>query len=429
MCNTLYVSLVSAVCHHGGAGTTAAGLRAGKPTIIVPFFGDQFFWGSMISQSGAGPTPVSGKSLKTEDLVHAFRFVHEQKTRDAAEQLRRAFANENGCEKAVEHFHAHLPLKKMQSALDPTFAASLYLKEYDLQISDPVAQVLVAAEVINEKQLSSHATCRWDYLSKDDDSYIPFKNMIRHGQKAFNCFFSDTSKGLKRATDTKESAECIAKGVGKGFGHIAAGCLSFYGDATDTLEALPRLYDPYADVDEHDRPQITGFRSGAKAAGNSIWYGFKDGVTGLVNKPRAGYHRDGIRGVAAGAVVSVPNMIIKPIAGTLASITWLSRGVYEGAKHLTHRHEAKDDTEVKLASAKGHRRSSSGPMNNSIPDNTTPEGRAALASGYTVEICRAILTRFQEIKGQQSSSSSSSLKRNKSKKSAQRQRSYSSTNL
>ncbi|CAF4415893.1 unnamed protein product, partial [Adineta steineri] len=49
---------VVAVCHHGGAGTTAAGLRAGKPTIIVPFFGDQFFWGSMVSKSGAGPASL-----------------------------------------------------------------------------------------------------------------------------------------------------------------------------------------------------------------------------------------------------------------------------------------------------------------------------------------------------------------------------------
>jgi UDP:flavonoid glycosyltransferase YjiC (YdhE family) len=31
---------VSAVVHHGGAGTTATGLFAGKPTVIVPFFGD-----------------------------------------------------------------------------------------------------------------------------------------------------------------------------------------------------------------------------------------------------------------------------------------------------------------------------------------------------------------------------------------------------
>jgi UDP:flavonoid glycosyltransferase YjiC (YdhE family) len=34
---------VSVVVHHGGAGTTAAGLKAGKPTIVVPFFGDQPF--------------------------------------------------------------------------------------------------------------------------------------------------------------------------------------------------------------------------------------------------------------------------------------------------------------------------------------------------------------------------------------------------
>ena len=39
----------SAVVHHGGAGTTAAGLRAGKPTVICPFFGDQPFWGRRVA--------------------------------------------------------------------------------------------------------------------------------------------------------------------------------------------------------------------------------------------------------------------------------------------------------------------------------------------------------------------------------------------
>ena len=32
---------MAAVVHHGGAGTTSAGLRVGRPTVIVPFFGDQ----------------------------------------------------------------------------------------------------------------------------------------------------------------------------------------------------------------------------------------------------------------------------------------------------------------------------------------------------------------------------------------------------
>jgi len=36
---------VAAVVHHGGAGTTAIGLAKGRPTVVVPFFGDQGFWG------------------------------------------------------------------------------------------------------------------------------------------------------------------------------------------------------------------------------------------------------------------------------------------------------------------------------------------------------------------------------------------------
>ncbi|CAF4192894.1 unnamed protein product, partial [Rotaria magnacalcarata] len=81
---------VSAVCHHGGAGTTAAGLRAGKPTIVVPFFGDQFFWGAMIAKIGAGPPPIPGKRLKVHELSEAFRMVHQPSTREAAERLKAA---------------------------------------------------------------------------------------------------------------------------------------------------------------------------------------------------------------------------------------------------------------------------------------------------------------------------------------------------
>jgi sterol 3beta-glucosyltransferase len=42
---------VCGVLHHGGAGTVAAGLRAGKPTLVCPFFGDQFFWGMALERA------------------------------------------------------------------------------------------------------------------------------------------------------------------------------------------------------------------------------------------------------------------------------------------------------------------------------------------------------------------------------------------
>ena len=61
----------SAVVHHGGAGTTAAGLRAGVPSVIVPFHGDQPFWASLVAARGLGPAPVPRRRLTAERLAHA----------------------------------------------------------------------------------------------------------------------------------------------------------------------------------------------------------------------------------------------------------------------------------------------------------------------------------------------------------------------
>jgi sterol 3beta-glucosyltransferase len=66
-------SQVAAVVHHGGAGTTAAGLRAGVPSIVIPFFGDQPFWGQRVAKLGVGPDPFSRKQLTVERLAQAIR--------------------------------------------------------------------------------------------------------------------------------------------------------------------------------------------------------------------------------------------------------------------------------------------------------------------------------------------------------------------
>jgi sterol 3beta-glucosyltransferase len=72
--------LMSACVHHGGAGTTAASLRAGKPTVICPFFGDQPFWGRRVAELGVGPRPISRKSLSARTLAEAIASA----TRDGA---------------------------------------------------------------------------------------------------------------------------------------------------------------------------------------------------------------------------------------------------------------------------------------------------------------------------------------------------------
>jgi sterol 3beta-glucosyltransferase len=62
---------VAAAVHHAGAGTTAAVLRAGKPSFGVPFFGDQPWWSSRLARLGTGPAPIPKRRLTAERLTEA----------------------------------------------------------------------------------------------------------------------------------------------------------------------------------------------------------------------------------------------------------------------------------------------------------------------------------------------------------------------
>ncbi len=64
---------MAAVVHHGGAGTTGAGLRAGVPSILVPHFGDQNFWGTTVNNLGVGTKPIPRKRLTASKLEAAIR--------------------------------------------------------------------------------------------------------------------------------------------------------------------------------------------------------------------------------------------------------------------------------------------------------------------------------------------------------------------
>jgi sterol 3beta-glucosyltransferase len=83
---------MAAIVHHGGAGTTAASLRAGVPTIVVPFFGDQPFWGQRVADLGVGPAPIPRKQLTVEKLAQAIdRAVTDpamgQRARDLGQKI------------------------------------------------------------------------------------------------------------------------------------------------------------------------------------------------------------------------------------------------------------------------------------------------------------------------------------------------------
>ncbi len=93
---------VAAVVHHGGAGTTAAGLRAGVPTLIIPFFGDQPFWGQRVFELGVGAKPIPRKQLTSSNLATALRQLEQPEMRQKAAALGAKIRAENGVQQAVE---------------------------------------------------------------------------------------------------------------------------------------------------------------------------------------------------------------------------------------------------------------------------------------------------------------------------------------
>jgi sterol 3beta-glucosyltransferase len=93
---------MSAVVHHGGAATTAAGLRAGIPGIIVPHGNDQFAWGRRVWELGAGAKPIPRKKLTSEALSQAITMALTEQTRANARELGQKIQAEDGAGTAAK---------------------------------------------------------------------------------------------------------------------------------------------------------------------------------------------------------------------------------------------------------------------------------------------------------------------------------------
>ena len=94
---------VSAVVHHGGAGTTSAGLHLGRPTFVVPQAVDQPYWGRRVFELGCGPKPVRLRKLTSEILAGALADLatNADYRRNAAE-IGEQLHGEDGIEKAIK---------------------------------------------------------------------------------------------------------------------------------------------------------------------------------------------------------------------------------------------------------------------------------------------------------------------------------------
>ena len=104
------------VIHHGGAGTTTTGLRAGKPTIVIPHNADQPGWGQRVFELGVGSKPIKKTSLTAGKLATAILFAQQSNIVENAKKLGHELSKENGVNNAVRIINDYITVKTIEAA-------------------------------------------------------------------------------------------------------------------------------------------------------------------------------------------------------------------------------------------------------------------------------------------------------------------------
>ncbi|KAK0458622.1 UDP-Glycosyltransferase/glycogen phosphorylase [Desarmillaria tabescens] len=306
---------VAAVVHHGGAGTTAAGLSKGLPTVAVPFFGDQGFWGNMIHRAGAGPAPVPPKSLTVNSLKDAIVFAISPPAKSAARRMAEQILHEDGVKCGAESFYRHLPLKNMRCDLDPSRLAVWWSTKYCLKLSAFAAQVLVETRELDMGSLDAHRSKEYNIRKGVSDpvtggSSAIFWTVTHYYDGIAKIFYSPVS-GIVQTTTA-----------------IPQGVMKIVTNIHDGFHNMPKLYG--SEVREPGK--VSDFQSGLKEAGKGFVYGYYDGITGLVREPIKGAQKDGFVGAIKGSARSFVNVTMKPAAGIVGLFAHPMNGAWESIR-------------------------------------------------------------------------------------------------
>ena len=144
---------VCCVVHHGGAGTTAAGVALGKPTVIVPFFGDQPFWGAMIAKAGAGPFPIPIKQLTSAKLANGISQALTPEALQRAQELGAKIAREKGSQEGAESLHRTLGIDDLRCNLASNRSAVWRVRRTKVRLSAFAATALVNEGLLESSDL------------------------------------------------------------------------------------------------------------------------------------------------------------------------------------------------------------------------------------------------------------------------------------
>ncbi|OMP83390.1 Sterol 3-beta-glucosyltransferase [Diplodia seriata] len=187
---------VSAVVHHGGAGTTAIGIALGKPTVIVPFFGDQPWWANMVYRAGAGPEAVHFKKLTAEKLAQNITEALKPEMQVRAKELAAKIRGERGAEKAAETFQSMPQMRGMACALCPDRVAVWKIRQTGIQLSAAAATVLVAKGLVDPHDLKLCEHKRWYVEEGPADPLAAIVGTLVTWVRAYQIILSDFKNDL-----------------------------------------------------------------------------------------------------------------------------------------------------------------------------------------------------------------------------------------
>ncbi|KAG6011869.1 hypothetical protein E4U43_008065 [Claviceps pusilla] len=365
---------VKACVHHGGAGTTAIGLKCGLPTMVIPFFGDQYFWGSMICKSGAGPEPVPYKRLTSDNLAEGINYLLTEEAKSAAGRIAQDIEKEgDGAKNTVTTFQKNLRLygpPTLSCAILTSEVAVWHVKGAHVQLSARAAHVLVTSGQLTWKHLRLVRHTEWvDFDGPGEpvtavaesikntvrDVFIglgsaPYrvgktaKQRIAHRVKkpAQSSSHKTTTheadeeqpqeKKLSRQLSSSSSVvpgpgqygRDIGVSVGKTILAVAEAPSSFFVALAQGFHNAPRLYGD----DTVRRPtRVTGMHSGLVASRREFVYGLYDGVTGVVRLPVRGAKNEGPIGCLKGTGMGLAGLVLKPISAIVGPIGFAMQGL------------------------------------------------------------------------------------------------------
>jgi sterol 3beta-glucosyltransferase len=126
--------LTKAIIHHGGIGTTAECLRAGKPFLICPILypiGDQKFWGQHAYQKGLAVKPVPISKMTEKIFLESINeLLTNQQLYDNANQIKKLISKENGLEKTIDEIEKNQSQQQLCVRLNEALRMTLYNSKF-----------------------------------------------------------------------------------------------------------------------------------------------------------------------------------------------------------------------------------------------------------------------------------------------------------